>query len=424
MRILIIAYYFPPYNSVGAVRPGKFADYLHQKGHEVYVITGKNQPFPLGNECILPKVNIIYCDDWSINVPVEFFLGGRTKVAFQGFGGGKNNSFKSALGQLYKTFFHWPDAQLGWIKSATLSGKKIIDKKDLDLIYVSVPAFSGLIIARRLSQLTGVPWVAEFRDLWTDNHNYQQPKWRKWIERKWEKNLLSTASALVSVSMPLVNKLKRFGKPVWEIRNGYDPNDSYIDVVPDDYLQSGLNIVFTGNIYSQHYDLDCFCAALVKYKLSGGVARVHVAGRNTSAFVELVKAFNIEDMFVFHATVERSKALSMQKWADVLLTFLWDGGKEEGIYSTKLFEYAGAGRPILAIGSPQSDIGILLESSEIGKACPTVDVVLAYLTQLQTLKTNVGELVAKPKNGFNFTRQAQFEVLESNLENFLKHKVE
>ncbi len=415
MRILIISYYFPPYNSVGAVRPGKLAGYLHEKGHDVHVITDHNQPFPLGSACVLPKANVTYCDGWSVNTPAEILSGGKAKVASQGFGEHGERSLISILGQLYKTFVHWPDAQLGWIKPATTSGKELLAGKKFDLIYASVPSFSGLIIAHRLSKLSGVPWIAEFRDLWTDNHNYQYPKWRQWLERRWEATLLSTASALVSVSMPLVDKLRRFGKPVWEVRNGFDPNDDYADAAPNDYLKIGLNIVFTGNIYSQHYDLKCFCAALEKYRLNGGIARVHVAGRNTSAFLEAAKASNVDDLFISHSTVERPMALSMQKCADILLTFLWDGGSEEGIYSTKLFEYAGACRPILAIGSPQSDVGILLESSGIGKACPTVDAVLSNLAQMQETKTKAGELIAKPKSGFDFTRQAQFEILESKL---------
>jgi len=419
MRILIVSYYFPPYNSVGAVRPGKLAEYLHEKGHEVHVIAGHDQPFPLGSECGLPLENVIYCAGWSINTPVELLSGGRAKVASQGFGEHGNKSVKSKLGRLYKTFFHWPDAQIGWINSATIAGKQLLARKKLDLIYVSAPAFSGLIVARRLSKLTGVPWVAEFRDLWTDNHNYQYPGWRKWIESKWESSLLYTASALISVSMPLVHKLKRFGKPIWEIRNGFDPNDAYINTVPAGYLSEGLNIVFTGNVYPQHYDLNCFCAALEKYRLGGGVARVHVAGRNTSAFLEAATASNVDDLFIFHSTVERPVALSMQKCADLLLTFLWDGGSEEGIYSTKLFEYAGAGRPILAIGSPQSDVGVLLESSGIGKACLTVDDLLSNLIQMQETKAKTGELIAKPKNGFDFTRQVQFEILEANLQTLL-----
>jgi hypothetical protein len=396
------------------------AEYLYEKGHDIHVITDRNQPFTLGSECALPAEDITYCNGWSINMPVEILSGGKSKVASKGFGGNGKNSLKSRLGKLYKTFVHWPDAQLGWISSATGVGVKLLATEKFDFIYVSAPSFSGLIIGHRLSKLSGVPWIAEFRDLWTDNHNYQYPKWRRWLETKWEASLLSTASALVSVSKPLVDKLVRFGTPVWEVRNGFDPNDDYVDAVPNSYLKVGLNIVFTGNVYPQHYDLRCFCAALEKYRLIGGVARVHVAGRNISAFLDMAKASNVDDLFIFQSTVERAAALSMQKFADILLTFLWDGGSEEGIYSTKLFEYAGAGRPILAIGSPESDVGLLLENSGIGKACPTVEDVLANFVQMQTIKTKFGEIRTQSKNEFDFTRQTQFEILESKLLGLLR----
>ena len=40
MKLLLISFWFPPTNAIGAVRVGKFAKYLHQAGHDIRVLAG------------------------------------------------------------------------------------------------------------------------------------------------------------------------------------------------------------------------------------------------------------------------------------------------------------------------------------------------------------------------------------------------
>ena len=43
MRILFISFFFPPYNAIGCVRTGKTAKYLMRFGHDVRVISAREQ---------------------------------------------------------------------------------------------------------------------------------------------------------------------------------------------------------------------------------------------------------------------------------------------------------------------------------------------------------------------------------------------
>jgi hypothetical protein len=45
MRILLLSWYFPPGNTIGAIRVGKLARYLHAAGHDVRVICGAKWNF-------------------------------------------------------------------------------------------------------------------------------------------------------------------------------------------------------------------------------------------------------------------------------------------------------------------------------------------------------------------------------------------
>ena len=44
MKILFVTFYYPAFNSIGAIRTGKTVQYLKEMGHDVDVITAADQP--------------------------------------------------------------------------------------------------------------------------------------------------------------------------------------------------------------------------------------------------------------------------------------------------------------------------------------------------------------------------------------------
>ena len=422
MRVLLVSYYFPPFNSVGAVRPGKLARYLHEQGHEVHVLTCSNQPYPEGLPLEIPVDRVTGAPAWSVNAPVEWALGGRSKVAREGFGAGGASAGVRGLGHLYRTLLHWPDAQVGWLRSALAAGRALLRLHRFDLVYVSAPPFTGLQVGAALAREAGLPWVAELRDLWTDNHGYGFPRWRRALERRSEAALLGSASALVTVSPPLAEKLRHHGRPVWEVRNGCDPEDFDGLAPPPELVATGdtLEVVFTGNVYPGHYDVGSFCAGLKLYLDEGRAARVHVAGRNTTALRQAAQRAGLEGHFVFHPTLPRAAALAMQRHADVLLFFVWGSGKGDGVFSLKLFEYAGAGRPVLAVGPAATDVARLVEDAGLGSVSTDAVSVAERLRAFARAKREGGVPAVRPRPGFDLTRRSQFRRLERQLATLLE----
>jgi hypothetical protein len=358
-----------------------------------------------------------------VNAPVEWVLGGRDKVAREGFGGGGvRHPVVDRLGMAYRTLVHWPDAQIGWVSRAVAAGRRLLAAHRFDLVYATAPPFSALKVAARLARSAGLPWVAELRDLWTQNHAYPFPAWRRAIEARSEARLLAAASALVTVSPPLAAKLAAHGKPVWEIRNGCDPEDFSGLQPPPTFVASGdtLRIVFTGNVYPGHYDVDGFCAGLRLFLREGGRAEVHVAGRNTAALREAARACAVSEAFRFDATVPRASALAMQRYGDVLLFFLWDAEAGDGVFSLKLFEYAGAGRPVLAVGPASSDVAGLLQRSGLGVTCETARCVADRLHEFRARKQALGVLEAATRPDYDFSRRSQFRELERRLRELVR----
>lgn len=415
LKILLISYYFPPFNSVGAVRPGKLAKYLHRRGHLVHVLTAKNPAFLSGIQLEIPASQVHEVHGWSANSPVQLLLGGKKKVMRDGYmWAGARRPWLKRLGSWYKTLAHWPDAEIGWVATAISKGKQLLAKNNYDVIYVSSPPFSALRVGRSLSLASGIPWVAEYRDLWTDNHSYAYPVWRHSIEKRWERRLLRETAALVTISSPLAERLLSFGKPVWEVRNGFDPEEmSTIQIKPN--VLDTLNIVYTGSLYPDHHDLSTFCSGLAVFKAEGGKVRVHVAGRNVEPLLEAAQSWKVDDLMDIKGTVNRNESLGMQCSADILLLFLWKDGAP-GIYTTKLFEYAGARRPILAIGGGKCDVSHLIRDANIGVVSSSSHSVAAALHEWQNLKMELKSLSTTPRQGHDFTRDTQFAQLESRLD--------
>ena len=64
--------------------------------------------------------------------------------------------------------FLWlPDREMGWLIPAVVRGLRVIRKKRVGYILTTGPPFSCHLIGLVLKRLTGVRWVADFRDPWS-----------------------------------------------------------------------------------------------------------------------------------------------------------------------------------------------------------------------------------------------------------------
>lgn len=364
MRILLITYYFPPYNVIGAVRTGKLAEYWVSQGYEVRVISASKQPLSATLPTNFPKDSVHYTDWINVNALPEKVLGGRSKIEKKGFS--SSSSLLSRLGGLYKTLFNFPDGQIGWYPFAINEGKKIIKSGwKPDLIYASAHPATSLLVARKLSVKFDIPWVAEFRDLWTDNHNYKFPKWRKWLEAKLETKVLSNVSAAVTISEPLAKTLSAKTKaPVATILNGFDPKD-YSESSKTLFTADELNIVYTGMVYTGKQDVTALFQALKQVKNKDKV-KVHFYGRYLSDVEFLAEQYDVKSMVLISHSVPYAQAIKIQMHADILLFLLWCDQSQSGVYTGKLFEYFGARHPILAIGLENGVAADLIRERKAG----------------------------------------------------------
>lgn len=417
MKILIISYFFPPFNAVGAIRAGKMAKYLRKMGHEVRVLTADNQLWPA---CLPVEIDndVVFRTKWiNVNAPIKFLLGGKKRIADYGYEEAKKMpGFLKKLGYLYRNIVNFPDGYVGWYPFAVPAGKKILNQWKPDFILSSSSPPTSFIVARKLSKIYGIPWVADLRDLWADNHNAElyYSRSRRYFDAILEKHILKSASALITVSDPLAKILEdKFDKPISVITNGFDLDDypSKTETTNDSYF----NIIYTGTVYQKKEDFSPFFEALSLLGADLEKVRVNFYGRLSSQIKKIVNKYGVENNVFFHGVVSYSESLQLQVNADLLLLLIFDSKKEQGTLPVKFFEYLGARRPVLLVGCMDGVSANLIRERKLGLAENNPIKIVEFLKSCLNKKGDANADAFCAEAVSDFSRQRKSEELVSFL---------
>lgn len=361
-RVLVISYYYPPFNSVGAVRVSKFTKYLPEFGWQPMVLTVDRDDLPANLDLELDSASVFRSGQIDVNSLPKWFLG-KSQIAQSGYtpaGGLLRSRLAVLAGRAYKQLFNFPDGQVGWYPLAARLGRRLVGERRPDVIYSSsLPATSHLV-AWRLARETGLPWVADLRDPWTDNQNFRRAQPLLGLERVLESKVLGRASALVTVSEPWAETLRRrFGQLVYVIPNGFDASDCPNGVSPLPFF----TLTYTGMIYAAKQDVNPLLQALQRLRDSGALPdgfRARFIGRYLNHVALEANSKGLADHVQVMAPVSRRAALQLQAESTALLLLVSGRDpQDQGWCPAKLFEYLGIKRPILAIG-PQNGVAAQL----------------------------------------------------------------
>jgi glycosyltransferase involved in cell wall biosynthesis len=373
-KVLIITYFFPPSPEIGGLRAKGLAKYLPEFGWEPVILTASLPDIPD------PQFNVVQTKDpGDIIKNLKQKLGLNREISieeqirtFRKLYYDKKNHFFAKILKLTKTLLAeiiaYPDGVKSWYSVALTEAKEVIRKEKFDAIISSSPPVTCHLIAKAINIKYKLPWVADLRDLWTQNHNYNYGPVRKLIERRLEINTLKLADALVTVSEPLAQKLRTLhkGKPIYSIPNGYDPDE--VETRP---LTREFTITYTGHIYKGKMNPYSLFKAISELISEGKIERHRIIIRFYGVtgnywLQKKIEQFNLEDIVVLYPKIPRDAALNKQRESQILLLLNWEHPEETGVYTGKIFEYLAAKRPILAIGGPKGVVTELLEETGAG----------------------------------------------------------
>lgn len=373
-KFLYIAYYYPPFPSIASMRSWKLAKYIREFDWEPVVLASESDAGEWGYS--LPDVDVHRIEN-------KLFMEGpsrKTKARFtsiyhpaSGTTRTKNmpdSIYRAARSskRVLREIFAFPDDYNDWRVKALEYARNLVSQEKIDLILSTSGPFSSHIVASTLSKETGLPWVADYRDLWSLNHAIFHTSIRKVIERQYEGCVVKSASAVITVSDPLSTvQQELLKKRTVTITNGYDPDDYAVKVDPDHIF----SIIYTGVIYEGKRDpsaLFCAVALLLKNgQIEKDKLKIHFYGSERRHLENLLKRKGINDIVHIHDSIPFDECVRRQKAATVLLFLNWNDPREKGLFSGKLFEYLGARRPILAISRNQgSVVDKLIETTRAG----------------------------------------------------------
>lgn len=295
---------------------------------------------------------------------------------------------KPLLRFLYKHYLeivNYPDEEKGWRPFAVKAGDEFLRSEDVDVIISSSSPVTTHIIAKELKIQHKIPWVADLRDLWTQNHAYPYSFVRRFFERRLERKTLQLADALVTVSGPLAEKLMKLhkGKKVYNITSGFDPDDMKKESAD---LTSGFTITYTGQIYVRGQDTSKFLIALRDSISEGAMMAEDVDVRFYGPWCELlakqIEEYGLVDIVKQYGIISRQVSFGKQRESQVLLLLKWEDLRERGYLSGKIFEYLAARRPILATGGHNDVVTQLLNETNAGTEAQSVESVKSALRKL------------------------------------------
>ena len=425
-KILIISYFFPPCNLVGAQRPYSWYKHFHKFGlypvvitrhwnHEVKTMSDANFP-----DNTPPKIE---CHDWG---EVHFLpYKGTFRDRFLARHGKKFGPVRRLI-TLWELFFQYISFSQNPYKFIHTYIESLAKTDHWSAIVVSANPFPLFAVGNRLSKKYNIPWVADYRDDWTTNGLTQ----KSWIDRYFllpleqacEKRWLSSCRFFSSVTAEYVHKIGALiNKKGILVLNGYEN----LCVSPPSIFDGELKLLYAGTVYGiQDFSILADGALLYHKKTKQPVKIVFAGallGNQAPPPIEKMRrvlagsAVTLEVL----SRMEAARFNELMKTSNALLMVPY--GAEKGIISAKIFHYLSCGKPILLAGKEGGIIESTLAPYSLAYISHNTQQVCMALEEITERYINQN---TKPTHEdleylSHFSRESQSSIFAENINKYL-----
>lgn len=270
-----------------------------------------------------------------------------------------DGAISTKLVNLLKGVIAYPDAHKKWRQYALKCANQLLRKEKIDAIISSSSPVTSHLIASELKKKWRIPWIADLRDLWTQNHNYRYGALRRLVEQRLELRTLKAADSVVTVSPLWAEDLRKLHKReiVHSITNGFDP---HLLRIRQNNLTSKFSITYTGPIYTGKHNTGEFLNALNELVENKVINRTNIEvrffGPINENLTKEIKQYQLTDIVTQYGLVPRKLSVEKQRDSQLLLLLYWNDPDVKGWYPLKVFEYLASQRPILVTGGSGNDV--------------------------------------------------------------------
>jgi len=360
-HILIVSVDYPPNPSIGSRRISAISRELFSKGYIPHIVTANNPSLKFKKQLEIPEKFVHYVKWNDIHVLIKML---------------KTSVFTKYFAKLIGYFFPIssntvPERRLSyWINPAIEECLEIIKKHNIKLIYSTYNPPASVRVAAAVKEKTGIPWINEYRDLWTGNPYLNISKKVQDLNWELEKALIANVDSLITISEPLKSDLiKLHNKETYVIYNGIDNiNTSNTSIKENNNI---INIVYTGIIYEgKREPLSLFQALKILKSKNLDLFKkfsINFYGANMNRILgKTVDDMGLRDVINLHETISHEEVIEVQSKTDIFLLLGWNNKADEGVVTGKVFEYLSFKKPILALGYKGGAMDILLRETNTG----------------------------------------------------------
>lgn len=437
-RVLLIAHNFPPLAGGGVHRPLKFARYLSELGWQVEVLTVKPIRYHAYDASLLEEIPAVPIHRAGSLELLRFsWLAGWRPRATPSVGGFADweagaTGVAAAIGpeaRLFKNisdFFFQPDKEIGWFPFAVHKGFRLIRRRPFNVILTTSPPETCHLVGAVLKKITGVLWVADFRDAWSEIH------WRRrlifihgWFNRFLERSVLRYADGIIANNDAMAEAMSRLAGPLPQLLvlpNGFDPADFGAPLPktrPEDFVVAHIGS-FRGGRVARHV-LAGFAAARARDAEFRDRAKLFLIGINRYDDVAAVRALGLAGAAFAVGYVAHRDALRACLGADLLLLVM-SSAEGPALVPGKLYEYLGSGKPLMAVIPEGAAARVIADATRGAIVVPAEDeegVAEGFLKAFRRSKAADARYLTVPDRVAAYARPAQVRRLASFLDGII-----
>jgi glycosyltransferase involved in cell wall biosynthesis len=376
-RVLVITYYWPPSGGAGVQRWLKFTKYLPEFGWQPVIYTPENPEAPVDDpsltEDIHPETEVIKRSIWEPYNFYKRFLGKKRGERINaGFlSENAKSKKKEGISVWIRGNFFIPDARMFWIKPSIRFLQKYLRENPVDAIISTGPPHSMQLIAYGLKDKLGLPWIADFRDPWTEIDFYNQLRLTRRSDRKHrnqERAVLKGADRVVVIGNTMAERFRiTTGVSSVVIPNGFDEAD-----FSKTETSSGedFSIVHVGamNRDRNHPEFWEVLAQLTREEpeLASNL-KIRLVGKTDLSVQQSISEQGLQDRVHITPYLSHDQIIPLLQSASLLYLPINNTPNAKSIQTGKLFEYLAAKRPILGIGPVNGDAAEVLRDCKAGE---------------------------------------------------------
>jgi glycosyltransferase involved in cell wall biosynthesis len=360
---LFLTYFFPPLGGGGVQRSAKFARYLPDHGWRAVVVSVKpnrrNSTEQGVDFSLLDEVKD-RCEIFRVR-PVE--LSGLYYFLYR-------MRLRKLLLELERLVpFLGMEYKIGWFFAGLKQSKEILKRFPIRVIYSSSPPYSAHLIAGVLKREFGLPWVADFRDSWTQAGTYNvRKRLHVRIDRKLENGAVMDADAVIANTVSnrddLIRGFAVHPAKIHVIPNGFDPGDFPEGEIKED-VSPGFIVSCVGKLHQVKAPVG-LARAFRRFHEEHPTVLLKFLGRPLRPALRIFQSLLPPEAWEYSDRIDHPSAIRVMRESALLLA---DVANERytHLIPGKLYEYLAVRKPILFIGPEDGDAANLIRETKAGK---------------------------------------------------------